>query len=258
MKKWITAVALALSLVVGPAYAGSFVPDATIMPTVPPAPLTTEEAAELLSASIGQLKSNNRFACTAWKLFDDTWATARHCMRIGPKFKIEANTLPYSYTLYVRSFTIPAETATGFAHVEDWATLRVNESKPDIPNLTIDCKYELKIGEKVAYMGYPAAGRKPIPLFSTGVVSGINSLRYMPWHFTANLEGGGGASGSPVIALKTGAVIGFLTRGIAGSHGIMSVGVESVAGMDFCEIKEALEKIAAERGDPVNEAYGSN
>ncbi len=207
-------------------------------------PITAEEAAVYLQPSIGLLKRTNRFTCTAWKMGSLEWATAWHCAAITGKEYTVHTQKPDENTggirLKVKSLLLPAEKAEGKDHFEDWAVLNVDTLTPNIPALPLNCKYELKLGETVAYMGFPGQAGKPMEMFSTGIVTNMETGKARPWTFGADLVGGPGASGSPVISLKTAQVIGFLTKGIIGSRNIlMSVGMESVAGMDYCTNKSA-------------------
>ena len=200
-----------------------------------------EGIASRLSPSVGLLYRDGRSGCTVWKIGSREWATAWHCVALtGRKYTILTNSEPFGQTLNVRSILLPAEKGAKKDHWEDWAVLNVVQKTEEIPTLDIDCVYVPVLGESVSYAGFPAAAGQQILVFSTGVVANITrSLdRKLPWTFAAALDAGGGASGSPVIANRTGKVIGFVTRGVQLSKGgRVLTGIEGVAGMDMCETK---------------------
>jgi len=233
MRKAFTALAMMLAITMGG--------DGGFRSAAQAASLTAEMAAQVLQPSIAKLKRSGSFICTAWKFGSVEWATAWHCLAMTGKEYTVHTQKPDENTgglrLKVKSILIPVEKGEKKNNYEDWGVMRVDQTTPDIPALAVDCKYDVVLGESVAYMGFPQSGREQLEMFSTGIVTNIKPGKTKPWHFAADLVGGPGASGSPVIALKTGDVIGFLTRGIGSRMGLMSVGMESVAGMDYCELK---------------------
>jgi len=200
-----------------------------------------EEIAPRLSAAVGLLYQDGRPGCTAWKMGPREWATAWHCVALtGRKYTIQTSKEPLGQTLNVRSILLPAEKGAAKDHWEDWAVLNVAQKTAEIPALAIDCVYVPVLGESVSYAGFPSAVGEQILVFSTGIVANItrSSDRKLPWTFAAALDGGGGASGSPVIANRTVKVIGFVTRGVQlAKGGRVLTGIEGVAGMDLCEAK---------------------
>lgn len=199
-----------------------------------------ESAAVKLEPSIARLKERSKEICTAWKLDEYQWATAWHCVAMtGRKYTIKTQPYgdrDYGITLDVKSLLLPAEKADDKDHWEDWAVINTRDETPEIPALAVDCAYDIKMGEQVAYMGFPSIANTGLGQhFSTGIVNAVEEHKKRPWHFLAQITGGPGASGSPVISLKTGDVIGYVTRGVGSRGNLLGVGMESVAGMDMCD-----------------------
>ncbi len=242
MKKALLALAMFLGITLGVA------PNAV-------AEMTKVEAANMLQPSIGKLYRGSSYNCTAWKLYPKVWVTGKHCVGFtGSEFKIETNNKTMSKTLFARSVTMPLEKSVKKNHKEDWATILVSEETPDIPTLNLCCSFKVTVGEIVAYMGFPVEGGKATQLFSVGAVSSVNLFRSTPYHYAVDFQGGGGSSGSPVITLKTGEVVGFVTKGVVGSAGLIAVGIESVKGMDICEL-EAEESETEKEQETINDSF---
>ncbi len=251
------AMMLAMTLGAGaPAYAGKHVEPITVDVDIHfhADRLTPETAAILLEPSIGRLKAGSREVCTVWKMGEMQWATAWHCVALpGKKYEIktqattERKYYDYGLKLEAKSLLLPAEKADEKDHWEDWAVINVKDESPDVPVLEIQCKYPIALGEQLAYMGFPTVTQGMAQHFSVGIVNAIEKHKKRTYHFTAQLTGGPGASGSPVISMKTGKVIGMVTRGVSSRGTLLSVGMESVDGMDFCD-DEVGEGVVASPG----------
>lgn len=202
----------------------------------PIVPMTPSQMALKLEPSIGQLKRNNKFTCTTWKMGTKTWATAKHCVKaISSIYTIVTD----EGTIQVKSvLTSMEKNPYPKDYWEDWAVLYVEREFEDIPALNIGCLDVVTMGMPIGYLGYPGelSQKDPIKHFATGYVSSVGkSLVKGAYHFMGAFESGPGASGSPIISAETGNVIGFLTRGIWNNqNNLMGVGSESVVAMDYC------------------------
>jgi V8-like Glu-specific endopeptidase len=87
----------------------------------------------------------------------------------------------------------------------------------------------------IAYAGYPGPSDFT---FATGYVTSVKKLRtgINKLDFTIDVHAAPGSSGSPIISLDTGLIIGVLIEGVyAPRVGAFMVGVESVRSLDLCE-----------------------
>jgi V8-like Glu-specific endopeptidase len=220
---------------------------ATVMLTFPALADPVTEIAERLPNSVGKLYQGSRSICTAWKYGDKQWATAGHCVKglRNTKYKVDHPSGDYGY-MFVRSITQPVEQSEDKNHYEDWGTLRLADTVDSAVALEIDCEYTPKVGEQIAYFGFPGIGPDMQPMFSVERINAVHTRpgeKNLAWHYAVDFTAGPGASGSPVVALSTGKVIGLLTKGVGMSMGLLTVGIESVKGMDMCENPEAVEPI---------------
>ena len=117
----------------------------------------------------------------------------------------------------------PAEDGT------DWAIVRTDEDPAGVVPLTISCGFTVKTGEPVAYLGYPS----PLEQFySEGIIASQGDMRidFPPLPITS-LHGGPGASGSAIISLVTGEIIGVLSIGVVNTRGnLLGVGITMLSG----------------------------
>jgi hypothetical protein len=170
--------------------------------------------------------------------------TAAHCIsRLQTEIKAEfynPKAKPTHTFVTFRSVTVGfMEKPKGKAHWEDWALLHSKDEHENIPEMELDCAYTPKLGEPVAYYGFPGTKntRGLTPLFATGYVSGLffNTENKLGGHFTFDAPGAGGSSGSAVVSMKTGKIIGILTRVEIGDRDIIGLIAESIKVTDMCE-----------------------
>ena len=199
------------------------------IPTPASAELTPKEAANLLINSVVEL--NNK-SCTAAKIGPYQYLTAKHC--VSSKMKLASK----SYSMWAKSVLMAWQDKAKGNRKEDWAIINTATDTDDIKALTLGCNEEIYLGMRVAYAGYP----NPTEFsFGMGAVTSLlpsrnrkNNLDYM-----MDVHAAPGASGSPVISMETGYIIGILTEGVInGRIGAFMVGFESIKGLDLCDFSK--------------------
>ncbi len=199
------------------------------------AEMTPKEAALHLEKSVVALKKSwgDPF-CTGFKIDVKTYLTAGHCTRsIDSNTRLVSN---YSHDyLYVRSFIRTTQEKNSGNRDEDWAILNTSAENEELFSLDLGCDEEVYLGMPIAYAGYPA----PMDFaFGIGTVMSLNKVsnNLNDLDFIVDVQAGPGASGSPIISLDTGNVIGVLTEGVYASRaGAFGVGIEHIANLDICE-----------------------
>jgi len=190
------------------------------------APLTTKQAGDTLSGSVVEFLSGSRRVCTAFKISSRQFMTAKHCVtQVNREYKIDFN----NRMSFVRSILVSG------VDKEDWAVANVATSNDKIKSLSLGCNDELYLGMPVAYAGYPS----PLELtMGLGAVTSVTPVKPSRSNadFMIDVAAAPGASGSPVISLDTGNVIGILTEGIRNRKtGFFMVGIESIKSTAQCD-----------------------
>lgn len=196
------------------------------------AEVTPKEAAALLVSSVVELNSKS---CTASKVGPHQYLTAKHC--VGRDMKLNTK----SYTMWAKSVVMAWQEKKRGNRQEDWAIINTATDTEDMKSLTLGCNEEIYLGMRVAYAGYPNPAEFA---FGMGSVTSLlpsrnrsNNLDYM-----MDVHAAPGASGSPVISMDTGHVVGILTEGVTNSRiGAFMVGFESIANIDLCDKYETVE-----------------
>ena len=209
--------------------------------------LTPGEMAIKLDQSVAELNVRGGH-CTTTKIGAKMWLTARHCIRDGLKIETEQG------YLYPRSVLIAMQDKSG-SRTEDWAIINTSTEEKGVPALQLGCNDTVYPGMSVAYLGYPAAADRA---FLLGYVSTLNKLRNNGRNdadFVVDLPAAGGASGSAIVSMDTGNIIGILVEGVAGRSGFFLAAAESIKNLDWCEdYNEQLklqEDMDGEEEDPV-------
>jgi V8-like Glu-specific endopeptidase len=201
------------------------------------APLTSKEVAEKLGKSVVALTDYSGAYCSAAKIGPKQFLTALHCVGYGDKV-----TLSNGRILKIKSVLAGLQEKPSAYNVsgrdEDWAIINTKDDDDTVVALEIGCSEEVYLGQEIAYAGFPhptqyALGFGKITTVKP-VLGGRNNLDY-----GMDVHAAPGASGSAVISVDTGKVIGILTEGIAARTGFFMVGLESVKNMDVCETAPA-------------------
>ena len=193
------------------------------------AELTPREAAVLLDKSVVQLST----ACSGAKIGSHQFLTARHCIRPGLKITVRDNR---HISLTPQSITISFQEKVEGNRKEDWAIIRTTTDYASLKPLMLGCNEELYLGMPVAYAGFPGPSRY---FFSTGYITSLQPIKSPGSNhdFSIDAHGGPGASGSAIISLDTGNVIGVLTEGVMSSRstGTYAIGIEMIRNLDLCD-----------------------
>ena len=166
--------------------------------------------------------------CTASKIGEQMWLTAKHCVRSS---RIETET---GY-LYPRSVTLAWQDKTG-GRKEDWAIVNTATADRSIPALQLGCNDSVYPGMPVAYLGFPG---KTDRAFIMGYVSTMRQVRNggangADW--VLDLPVAGGASGAAIVSMHTGHIIAIVTEGVTSARtGFFLAAAESVKNLDWCE-----------------------
>jgi V8-like Glu-specific endopeptidase len=192
------------------------------------APLGPKEAADILVPSLAHLVRNGSDRCTAFKVAPATYLTAKHCTRKDVSRDFLRVDSRYRF---VEQYITPDEPK------DDWAIIKTGYNDPRVRSLRVGCDEKIYLGMPVAYAGYPS------PLDLTMVMGRVISTLpikspFSKSEFATNVTGGAGASGSPVISLDTGDVIGILTEGIINGsfrrQHEFAAGVENIKNTSLC------------------------
>jgi S1-C subfamily serine protease len=195
--------------------------------------LTPKEVAEKLGASVVGITYKGQTICSAAKIGPAQFLTAQHCLMMG-----EAVKLPSGRLLRIKSILTSFETkkqveSSARDRQEDWAILNTVEDDLLMPALELGCEEEVYLTQEVAYAGFPYPTQYALgfgrvtslkPTYPTG-----NNLDYI-----MDVHAAPGSSGSAVISVDTGRVIGILTEGVFAKIGAFMVGFESVKNLDQC------------------------
>lgn len=197
------------------------------------AEMTTKEAADLLSPSVfsfATTRSGDAF-CTATKIGPKEYLTALHCaMSLETHWRLESVEGEYAF---IRSVTASVGEKSGRGKLrEDWAVLNAT-AENEAPALPLGCSDPHYVGESVAYMGFPQG---LVRAFGRGYVSTMKGTRNNADIFV-DLPAAPGASGSAVISLDNGHIMGVLTEGVLNTRTteFYMIGLESIEHLDQCE-----------------------
>lgn len=224
MKKYILAAIAALGLALTtPAYAE----------------VSIKDAVTLLNESVVPLKNGQSKFCTAFKIGPKQFMTAAHCAgSITSKTKIDRD-FTYQFIETVL-FPIPKKADD---KINDWALITTLTENSALKGLKLGCEEELYVGQRIASMGYPATvGRGQLDrAFVTGYISSLTppDSKYLSQDIVVDMPAAPGASGSPVISLDTGAVVGILVELTTGSRdGSILTGLQHLPDT-MCNMKDS-------------------
>lgn len=168
------------------------------------------EAHALLVNSVVELQQDNgRTVCTATQIGPTAYLTAGHCFDIGKVTQIQKRD-------QVRQIVF---SNYQFRSGEDWGVFYTDEPIDHTQSLPLACTEEVYTTMPIATLGHPS----PFLFdFITGRVTGENIRtregRQPGSDFFSDVMTGGGASGSAVISMNTGSIIGVLVEGFFNSH----------------------------------------
>lgn len=197
-----------------------------------PRKMTAKDIGEYLSASVMALTSDGVRTCTATKIGLKTFLTAKHCVvPLTPGLRVEKGV----DLLSVRAVSASVSKKRDGVKTEDWATLLTWTDNERIKSLPLGCTEEIYLGMPVAYVGYP----NPLELtMSIGRVISVLPVASGQSNsaFVTDLAAAPGASGSAVVSLETGQIIGILIEGVRDPRaGFWATGIEGIKSLPYCD-----------------------
>jgi hypothetical protein len=193
--------------------------------------LTTEEAFSVLDQSVVEYTyAVGENMCSATMIGENTYISAAHC---------KIDNLP----MYIVNDDLDfvAVDRVDASVTRDWMIIYTKEDVPGVVPIAVSCSTDpWYIGMPVAYLGYPW------PLdryYSEGIIVNLEYYRGVPEDHPLNipltsLNGGPGSSGSGIIDLRTGELIGVLSTGLPGSRGhILGVGITPITEIPQCGLE---------------------
>lgn len=196
-------------------------------------PMTAEEAFGVLDKSVVEYTfAVGQTMCSATMIGKNTYISAAHCAIENLPMYIVNDDLDFV-----------AVDRVDASATRDWMIIYTKEDVPSVVPVAISCSTEpWYIGMPVAYLGYPW------PLdryYSQGVIINVEPYRGIEGDHPMNiplssLNGGPGASGSGIINLLTGELIGVLSTGLPSSRGnLMGAGITSITDIPQCGLDAA-------------------
>jgi V8-like Glu-specific endopeptidase len=211
--------------------------------------LTASEAAKLLQAAVVAVNYSGKTICSAAKIGPTQYLTAQHCLAFGEKVELPNGRLLKIVSILTSLEEKAAVKDSGSSRGEDWAIFNVAEEDNSVTALELGCTEELYLGQGIAYAGYPFPTQFA---FGTGHITGVMPLLREVGggnDFQTDVHAAPGASGSAVISLDTGKIVGILTEGVPSRIGFFMVGMESVKSLDACSTATAATKPVAPTAD---------
>lgn len=201
--------------------------------------VSIKDGAELLSQSVAQVSINGDVICTAFKIADNQYMTAGHCVGIASRGAYIRNEHVVSSITHV---------TVGVGDKDDWAVFYTKSDDTAVAPLVPACDEEVYLGMPIAYMGYPY----PVDVaYGTGHVTSVNDLKGSGGANTSistDVHASHGASGSPVISLDTGHLIGILIEGVRGGAGFFMVGLQDIKDTPLCQYRSTMKENGPELG----------
>jgi V8-like Glu-specific endopeptidase len=198
----------------------------------PTVPLTIPAAAQWLQQSVVAVTYRGDNICSAAKIGPGQFLTAFHCLNGGIKIETQKGRI-LKIKSVLAAFEEKKPKAGRGDRDEDWAIINTVEDDESVMTLDLGCDEKLYLGQGIAYAGYPYPTQYA---FGVGHITGLLPLVRGGNHdFQTDVHAAPGASGSAVISLDTGRIIGVLTEGVPSQAGFFMVGMESVTSLDACD-----------------------
>lgn len=194
--------------------------------------ISPSDAAIILQQSTVRMEKSNKAFCTATKVGENLYLTARHCTESLDEFNLRFD--PTFELSYPKSATLPIGTKEPDDRKFDWALIETHVEMESVAAANYGCEEEIYLGMPVATFGY--SGRTQ-PSFSAGYVASLTpGKRPNQFDFAVDLQIAPGASGSAVISLDTGDIIGVITEIVpAPRAGVYLTGAQLMSQTSLCD-----------------------
>ena len=190
------------------------------------------DAAMILENSVVALMNGSSTFCTGTYIGERMVLTAQHCTGNGNDYNIEF--VPDMATTWAKWVTTPAGKKTDNERRFDWAVITTSQPMETVAEAQLGCKEEVYLGQPVAFLGY-SQGRQQ---FGKGYVAAVVPAGNgrSNYDFAVDLTAAPGSSGSAIMSLDTGNIIGVLIEGVFDQRaGAYMIGVQSIADVAPCE-----------------------
>lgn len=193
-----------------------------------------EKTPAQVAASINPAVFEMEMGCTATKIGPLHYLTALHCAaRLDVNMKLISMEGEYVFIRSILASTGEKSRVEGRRRREDWAIL-VAATTSKAPWLPLGCGEKPYLGQQVAYIGFPQDIERQ---FGMGYVAATGPARSNGSDFFIDVPGAPGSSGSAIVSLDSGNIIGVLTEGVMNTRTteFFLVGVETIESLDVCE-----------------------
>lgn len=193
-----------------------------------------ENNLDRLFNSTGQLLRAGESICSVGQVSKTTFLTAKHCIQdLGERRS-------YRVLLNNKISESVVRVETSMTGSEDWAVLHTETRRqtfdPSSHSLEADCEYTPKLGDKVAYMGYPTPASDKVLGMGYVASTAPTENKETGADFLLDLEANHRASGSPIISQNSGKIIGVLVEGVPQSGGgFYLIGAQSMKETSLCQ-----------------------
>lgn len=159
---------------------------------------------DIMLDSVVELQGNNKTLCTATQIGDTVFLSAGHCFGMANSTHIRKG----DEVREIKSKHFKFEPGS------DWAVFYTDEPIEGNKNLPLACEEEVYVTMDIATLGHPAPFLYD---YIEGKVTG-NTLRPRKGKepgsdYFSDVMTGGGASGSSVVSMDTGGIVGVLVEG---------------------------------------------
>lgn len=190
------------------------------------------DAALILQQSTVRMEVGRDAFCTATKVAPKTFLTARHCTDSLREFDLRFE--PEFDVAFPKWVTLPIGTKAPGNRKYDWALIETHTDMEHVAAAQYSCHETPYLGMPVATFGYSS---KTQPSFSVGYVASLKpGTRPNQYDFALDIQVAPGASGSAIISLDSGDIVGVLTEGISEQRaGVYLIGAQLVSQTALCD-----------------------
>lgn len=194
--------------------------------------ITASDAVTILVQSVVSLRSSGDAFCTGTYVGPSMVLTAKHCTGGLNEFTIEFD--PTMESEWAKWVTSPAGKKSDNERSFDWALITTMTPFDDAAEAQLGCTEEIYLGQPVAFLGFSQGRLQFSKGYVTATVPANNGKNN--YDFAVDLAAAPGASGSAIMSLDTGNIVGVLIEGVFESRaGTYMLGVQSIKDISACE-----------------------